>query len=120
MFAVVLTGPPGSGKSSVLMALSDALSDDDVAHATVEVEALVWTHPPLDAEGWRRHVEVICALHREAGHELLLVAQTIETDAALATLLEAVGADERFLVRLEARPETLAARITEREQETWS
>ena len=36
MFALVLTGPPGAGKSVVLEALSDALVDDDIAHATVE------------------------------------------------------------------------------------
>ena len=46
MFAVVITGPPGAGKTSVLSALVDALSDDDIAHAAVEVEMLVWTHPP--------------------------------------------------------------------------
>lgn len=40
---MVLTGPPGPGKSSVLMALADALSDDDVAHGAVEVEALART-----------------------------------------------------------------------------
>jgi Ni2+-binding GTPase involved in maturation of urease and hydrogenase len=47
MFALVLTGPPRAGKTSVLTALVDALSDDDIAHAAVEVEALVWTHPAL-------------------------------------------------------------------------
>jgi Ni2+-binding GTPase involved in maturation of urease and hydrogenase len=45
VFAVVITGPPGAGKTSVLSALVDALSDDDIAHAAVEVEMLVWTHP---------------------------------------------------------------------------
>ena len=120
MFAVVLTGPPGSGKSSVLVALSDALSDDDIAHASVEVEALVWTHPALDDARWREHVQTMCALHRDAGHSLLLIAQTVETDAELAVLLEAAGADGRLLVRLEALPDTLAARITEREPPNWS
>ena len=41
MFAVVITGPPGAGKTSVLTALVDALSDDHIAHAAVEVEMLV-------------------------------------------------------------------------------
>lgn len=106
MFAVVLPGPPGAGKTSVLTALADALSDDDVPHAAVEVEALTWTHPALNEEQWMRHVQATCALYREAGHRLLLVAQTVETDADLAQLLDAVGADEYFLVRLEAQPAT--------------
>ena len=120
MFAVVLTGPPGAGKTSVLTALVDALSDDDIAHAAIEVEMLVWTHPALTDEQSVRHVRAACALYREAGHRLLLVAQTLETDADIAELLDAVGADEVFLVRLEAQPASLVERILEREPAGWS
>jgi hypothetical protein len=120
VFAVVLTGPPGAGKSAVLTALSDALGDDGVPHASVEVEALGWTHPPLVDEQRMRHVALACGLHREAGHGLLLVAQTVESDAGVARLLNAVGADEHLIVRLEARPATLVARLVEREPADWS
>ena len=48
--ALILTGPPGAGKSSVLTALVDALSDDDIAHAALEIEMLAWTHPALTDE----------------------------------------------------------------------
>ena len=48
------------------------------------------------------------------------VAQTLETDADVAELLEAVGADEVFLVRLEAEPASLVERIIEREPPSWS
>ena len=104
VFAVVITGPPGAGKTSVLTALVDALSDDDIAHAAVEVEMLVWTHPALTDKQWARHLRMACELYREAGHRLLLVAQTLESDADVAELLDTVGADEVFLVRLEASP----------------
>ena len=97
VFAVVITGPPGAGKTTVLTALVDALSDDDIAHAAVEVEMLVWTHPALTDEQWARLVRSACELYREAGHRLLLVAQTLETDTDVAELLDAVGADEVFL-----------------------
>lgn len=120
MLVLVLTGPPGAGKTSVLTALVDALSDDDIAHAAVEVEALVWTHPAVTREQWARHVRAICELHRQAGHRLLLVAQTLETDADVTELLAAVAADQVFLVRLEARPATLVRRIVEREPPAWS
>ena len=60
---ILITGPPGSGKTSVLTALSDALSDDDVPHAAVEVEALAWTHPALDDERRLAHVRTVCAGH---------------------------------------------------------
>ncbi len=120
MFGVLVTGPPGVGKTSVLPALVDALSDDDVAHAAVEVEMLGWTHPSLSAEQRLQHVATLCALYRDAGHRLVLVAETIETDKELARLFDAAGADEYFVVRLEAEPATLIERLIEREPEGWS
>jgi chloramphenicol 3-O-phosphotransferase len=120
VFAVVITGPPGAGKTSVLTALTDALSDDDIAHAAVEVEMLVWTHPALTDEQWRRQLRLNCRLYRDAGHTLLLLAQTLETDDDVAELLAAVDADDTLLVRLEAPPQTLAERIVEREPASWS
>jgi hypothetical protein len=41
VFALVPTGPPGAGKSSVLEALSDQVVVDDVRHAVIETEAPV-------------------------------------------------------------------------------
>ena len=120
MFTVLITGPPGAGKTSVLTALVDALTDDDVAHAAIELETLAWTHPALSDQAWLRHLETTCALYREAGHRLLLVAETLETDDQVNRLLAALGADQRFLVRLEAPPATLVERIAEREPESWS
>jgi len=120
MFALVLTGPPGAGKSSVLEALSDALVDDDIAHASVETEALTATHPPLDDAQWLAHVQAACRLHRDQGRRLLLVATTVESDADLRGVLDAIGADEHVVVRLDAEPATLARRIVEREPEDWS
>jgi GTPase SAR1 family protein len=120
VFAVVLTGAPGAGKTSVLEALSDALVDDDVPHAIVETEALTSTHPPLDDAQWFAHVRVTCELHRRQGQRLLLVATTVESVGDLHGVLDAIAADEHVVVRLEAEPETLARRIVEREPDGWS
>ena len=120
MFTVVITGPPGVGKTCVLTALVDALTDDDVPHAAIELETLAWTHPALGDELWLRHVQTTCALYREAGHQLLLVAETLETDDDLSRLRAVLGAEGYFLVRLEAQPATLVERILEREPESWS
>jgi broad-specificity NMP kinase len=120
MLAVVITGPPGAGKTAALTALADALSDDDIPHAAIDLEALVWTHPALTDEEWSRHVDAACAVHRDADRGLLLVAQTLETDDDAEQLFGAVGADEYFVVRLDARPATLVERIVEREPAGWS
>ena len=74
MFAVVITGPPGAGKTSVLTALADALSDDNVPHAAVEAEALRWAHPAITGEQEMHHLSAVCASYRQAGHTLMVIA----------------------------------------------
>jgi dephospho-CoA kinase len=53
VFALVITGPPGAGKTEVLTALSDLLVADDIRHAAVEVEALT-SRPDAVAERIRK------------------------------------------------------------------
>lgn len=116
----MLTGAPGAGKTTILTALSDALSDDDIPHASVEAEALRWAHPALGDEREMQHVRVMCVLYREAGYGLLLMARTVESNEDLARLLDAVSAADHFVVRLEAHPDTLVERIIAREPQSWS
>ena len=120
MFALVITGPPGAGKTEVLTALSDLLVADDVKHACLEVEALTSAHPPLEGDQWTAPVREACGLYRQFGYELLLVTATVEAQHDLGGVLEAIGADERAVVRLEAEPQTLRRRIVEREPDGWS
>ena len=109
--------PPGAGKSSVLQR-TDALQDD-IAHAAVEVETLVWTHPALTEEQSRRQIRLNCRLFRDAGHTLLLLAHTLETRRRHRTA-GGLDADDTVLVPLEAQPQTLVERIIEREPASWS
>jgi hypothetical protein len=51
---------------------------------------------------------------------LPLIAQTIETDHDLVKLLDAVGAEEHCLVRLQVQPPTLVKRMIDRERAGWS
>jgi hypothetical protein len=120
VFALVLTGPPGAGKTSVLEALSDQLVVDDVRHAVIETEALTSAHPPLEDAQWFEPVRAVCGLYRRFGYALLLVAVTVEGDDDMCRLVAAVGADDYAVVRLEAEPQTLRRRIVEREPDGWS
>ena len=45
MFSVLLTGPPGAGKTVALTALSDAMVADRVEHAAVDVDEIAWAYP---------------------------------------------------------------------------
>jgi shikimate kinase len=120
VFAVVVIGPPGSGKTNVLTALHDALADSDVAHAVIEVEAVAWAHPRLSDEQSFRHLESACRAHQAAGCRLILVGATATSTDYLAAVLAAIAADDYLVVRLEADPLTLRERIIAREPAEWS
>jgi predicted kinase len=119
MLAVLVTGPPGAGKSEVASSLHDSLGEGGVDAAMIEVDALERSYPPIDRERSIRHLEMLAASYREVGSELLIVTATIEDDEYMAAVGAAVGADEMFTVRLEADPETLRERILAREPPGW-
>lgn len=120
MFAVVVTGPPGAGKTETATLLHDGLGDAGVANALIELDHLERCYPPLPAATTMAHAAALASSFRRAGHDLLFVTATLETDAYGAALLDALGADDRLLVRLTAEPDTLERRIRAREPASWS
>jgi len=120
VFAVLINGAPGAGKTACLMALSDALVKDEIGHAVIDVDEVAWAYPyPSDAARLAL-LGTSWEAHRRAGHKLLLVGEVVESTDALGELLASVGADDHLHVRLEAPPRTLRRRILEREPPGWS
>lgn len=119
MFSVLLTGPPGAGKTVALTALSDALVADRVEHAAVDVDEVAWAYPFPTLEQRCEHLRACCDSHRRAGQQVLLVAEVIESPGHLRDVFDAIGAAELMLVRLEARLATLRQRIIAREPPGW-
>jgi hypothetical protein len=120
VFAVVLTGPPGAGKTVTLTGLSDALVKDGVAHSAVDVDEVAWSYPFPGLSQRCEHLRAWSCSHRRAGRDLLLVAEVIESPGHLIDVLAAVGADDHLLVRLDAPLATLRQRIIAREPPCWS
>ena len=120
MHVLMICGAPGAGKSETLAALADALSQADVRHAAFDWDAVTRAHPPLLATAAFEQAGLVAGGFRAAGHQFLLVSATIESQWSLNALLDALGATERFVVRLEAAPETLEQRIRQREPSGWS
>src|SRR5262245_45596764 len=102
------------------MALSDALAKDEVSHAAIDADEVAWAFPyPSN----RERFELLRAswdAHRRAGHDLLLVAEVVESSGELDELLDTVGADDHLHVLLESSPATLRKRIVAREPPSWS
>jgi energy-coupling factor transporter ATP-binding protein EcfA2 len=117
--AIVITGAPGAGKSSVLDALAGLLDNDAVPHAALESEQFAWGYPWLSEEEAYSVLGVACAALKELGRSLFLVAGTTETDAHIDGLTAAIAADETTVVCLTAAPETTAGRVLEREPPEW-
>ena len=87
MFAVVVTGPPGSGKTVTLTALSNAMVKDRVAHAAVDVDEVAWAYPYPDLAQRCEHLRVWSAAHRKAGYETLRCAGSeVSSPAATSAL----------------------------------
>jgi hypothetical protein len=119
VFVVLVTGPPGAGKTVTLTALCDALAGAQVPHAGGDVDELAWAYPFPDLAGRCEHLRAWCDSHARAGATLLVVAEVIESEAHLSDVLAACGADDHLLVMLEAEAAKLRRRIIDREPEGW-
>lgn len=116
---VVITGPPGAGKTTVLTALTGLLEADDIRFAAVELDALALVHPWPDDHAAFDHLAYVAASFRRRGYPTLLVGATVVNREYLRRLLDAVAAVDVMLVRLDAPTELLRKRIARREPPEW-
>ncbi len=117
--AVVLTGPPGAGKSSVLDALTTLLEIDGTAFGALEAEQLGWGSPWLSGEPWLAQLRAVLQLQRQAGRRLFLIAVTAECSEELAAVIDAIAVDQVAAVLLSAPADVVSARIAAREPDAW-
>jgi len=118
--ALILTGAPGSGKSSVLEALSTLLEGEELTFGALESEQLAWGWPWLRPSEWLPQLAAVIALQRAAGRELFLLAATTETRVELQGVIDALAVDRVIIVCLQAGPEVVARRIADREPDAWA
>jgi hypothetical protein len=117
--ALLITGPPGAGKSSALDRLSTRLEQERIPYGAVEADELARGWPFSEFSEWAPRLGLVCGSMRRAGRELLLVVATVETDAQLAGAVSAIGAASTTVVCLSAAPSTVAARVAAREPDDW-
>ncbi len=117
--AVVITGPPGAGKTSVLEKLSTLLEIEGVAFGAIESEQLGWGSPWLDGEAVISQLQAVLRIQRDAGRRLFLITATTETDRELRVIVQATGVEKVTVVLLTAPPDVVADRVREREPDEW-
>jgi chloramphenicol 3-O-phosphotransferase len=118
--AIVITGAPGSGKSSVAQAFTTLLDNAGVAHGAIESEQLAWGTPWLPDAAVHEQLAAVVRLQRGYGRRLFVVVATTETQQDLEALLAAIGASRSLVVALRAPGAVCAARVLAREPERWA
>lgn len=120
-FAVLLlTGPVGAGKTSVLGEISHVLSARGVAFAAVEMDALSDYSPrpatdPYGTDVALRNLRVLWPNFRAAGAERLVLSHHVRTEDDLERLLEVLPGAQVTVVRLRAPVQALQNRVRQRE-----
>ena len=114
---ILVTGPVGVGKTTLIEAMGRLLRDADVPHATVDFDQLTACYPRLpDDDGWGTNLGLtnLAALWRNysaRGADRLLLARVIEDRTELDGYRAAVPGADIVVVRLRASPATLQERV---------
>lgn len=117
---LLLTGPVGVGKTSVLYEASEILTSRGVHHSAIDVDAITQVHPRPAHDRFGQALALRClrALwdeHRAEGAERLLLARVVESWDGVAGFAEAVPGAAIIVVRLQAQPHELGRRVARRE-----
>lgn len=117
---LIVTGPVGAGKTTVAAAISAELERRKVAHAWVDIDQLAQCFPrpaddPFHARLAMENLAAVCRNFIAAGAGRLILPRVIEAVADGPAIAAAVSGGHLTVVRLTARPETVAARLRGRE-----
>ena len=112
---LVLTGPPGAGKSTIATEVSDRLAAAGVGHAVVDLDELNRLQPEGGSALGFRNLASVWDGYAAEGARRLVLAALVESAADLERISDAVGGARLTVCRLRARTDTLVDRIGRRE-----
>ena len=119
---IVITGPPGVGKSTTAIAVSDVLAQRDIPHAMIDMDHVRWLVPgsesdPRNVQMGLKHLSILTESYRMAGAQVLILADVVAAEEPHAMFKQAIPDSGVTIVRLRLPLVTIRERIAEREPE---
>jgi len=113
---LALYGSPGSGKSTIARALSEALRAEDLAHGVIDLDDLSLVHPYPGRWFPRANLRAIWPNYVAAAPDIRVIIPTVFADEREVDLLREATPGARLMIcELTAPIPVLKQRVTDRE-----
>lgn len=121
-YAIIITGPVGSGKTSVMAALTELLEQHNQPNAGIDMDHLRWFSPkqpgdPFGGQVGRQNLAFVAANYRSLGISVLAIADVVENDEGRQQMVETLPDFDVQVVRLRVSMDLIEKRLRHRERD---